>query len=180
MTTHKHSFNGFTLIELMVVMAVLAVLAAVAVPAMTEMATSSRLNTDSGRWAASVNLGRSEAIKRNRRVTLCPTNGGNSCVNSGGGAIWSNGWAVGFVADGVWTLLHAEPAAAAGYRIEVQSNNTPVYSVVFQPTGVDSTDATATMCRSSPSGNLQQRQVSVSTTGRVQFSKASRTTACPE
>jgi len=171
--------TGFTLIELMVVVAVSAILIAVAAPNLTDMATSAKLNSISDRWMASAHLARSEAIKRNRLVTLCASTDGSTCATSGGAQVWSSGWVIGHTVAGTWTVIEQEAALASGYRLEVASGATPIYSVVYQPTGVDSTTATATVCRSKPSGNLQQRSIDLSITGRTQLSKAPRTTACP-
>lgn len=170
---------GFTLVELMVVLAVSAILIMVAAPNLTDMATSAKLNSESDRWIASAHLARSEAIKRNRLVTLCATTDGSTCATSGGAQVWASGWLIGHTVAGTWTVLAQEAATATGYRLEVASGTTPVYAVVFQPTGVDSTTATAVICRSKPSGNLQQRTIQLSTTGRTQLSKTPRTTACP-
>ncbi|MDP2419568.1 MAG: GspH/FimT family pseudopilin [Hydrogenophaga sp.] len=171
--------TGLTLIELMVVVAVSAILIAVAAPNLTDMATSAKLNSISDRWMAAANLARSEAIKRNRLVTLCASTDGSTCATAGGAQVWASGWLIGHTVAGTWTVIEQEAALASGYRLEVASGGTPIYSVVFQPTGVDSTTATAMVCRSKPSGNLQQRTIDLSITGRTQLSKAPRTTACP-
>lgn len=174
-----HRMAGLTLIELMVVVAIAAILIAVAAPNLTDMATSAKLNAESDRWMASAQLARSEAIKRNRRVTMCATADGDTCATAGGAQAWTSGWLIGHTVGSTWTVIEREAAIATGYRLEVASGTTPVYAVVFQPTGVDSTTATAMVCRSQPTGNLQQRTVQLSTTGRTQLSKAPRTTACP-
>lgn len=170
---------GFSLIELMVVITIAVILITVAAPSLTDMATSAKLNSDSSRWIASAQLARSEAIKRNRRVTMCATTDGDTCATSGGAKVWSSGWLVGHTVDSTWTVIQREAALSTGYRMEVASGSTAVYALVFQPTGVDSTTATSTICRSSPSGSLQQHAIQLSTSGRTQLSKALRTTACP-
>ena len=176
---HRQRLAGFSLIELMVVIAISAILITVAAPSLTDMATSAKLNSDSSRWIASAQLARSEAIKRNRRVTMCPTTDGDTCATSGGAKVWSSGWLVGHTVGSTWTVLQREAALSTGYRMEVTSGNTAVYALVFQPSGVDSTAATSIICRSSPSGSLQQHAIQLSTSGRTQLSKALRTTACP-
>ncbi|MBS4011751.1 MAG: GspH/FimT family pseudopilin [Roseovarius sp.] len=170
---------GFSLIELMVVVAVSAILIAVAAPNLADMATSAKLNSQSDRWRASAQLARSEAIKRNRPVTVCASTDGSACATAGGAQVWSSGWVVGYTEGTTWTVLEQSPAAASGYRMEVASGATPVYSLVFQPSGVNSTGATAMVCRSKPAGNLQQRTITLSITGSTTLSKTPRTTACP-
>lgn len=171
--------RGFTLIELMVVVAVSAVLIMVAAPNLADMATSSRLNTASDRWIASASLARSESVKRNRPVTMCATADGSTCATGGGAQVWASGWLIGHSVDGNWRLIEREGAVPTGYRLDVSAGADPVYALVFQPTGVGSSTATAVICRSQPSGSLQQRTIQLSATGRAHLSKAPRTTACP-
>ena len=62
---------GFTMIELLVTVAVASITLAVAVPAFTQMTVNSRLTTQANEVVAALNLARSEAIKRNVRVSFC-------------------------------------------------------------------------------------------------------------
>jgi type IV fimbrial biogenesis protein FimT len=177
--------RGFSLIELMVVVTVAAVLIAVAAPGLTDMATSAKLNAEGDRWVATTQQARSEAIKRNRVVTMCAWTGALDandqpvCATSGGAQAWGSGWVVGFTDAGTWTVIERSPATASGYRMEVTSGSNAVYAVAFQPSGVGSGTATATVCRSTPAGNLQQRTIQLSITGRTTLNKTPRTTACP-
>jgi type IV fimbrial biogenesis protein FimT len=79
--------RGFTLIELLVVIAIAAILAALAAPSFTDLMRKNRLASASSAMQVSLNLARSEAIKRgfDARVTVA-ANG-----TAGG---WGNGWTV--------------------------------------------------------------------------------------
>ncbi|MGX2042135.1 GspH/FimT family pseudopilin [Methylocaldum sp. MU1018] len=87
--------KGFTLIELMVAVAVAAVVLTTAVPSFQEIVRNNRLATQANQLVTSLNLARSEAVKRSVRVTICksadPAAAPPSCATSGG---WEQGWMV--------------------------------------------------------------------------------------
>ncbi len=74
--------DGFTLIELMTAIAVLAVMMAIAVPSFSGLINSNRLVTHSNEMVASLQLARSEAIRRNARVEVCASSDGATCDTS--------------------------------------------------------------------------------------------------
>ena len=63
--------QGFTLVELMAVMVVIGVLATFAVPGITGMVNNSRLSGQASELAATLQLARSEAVRRNVPVEVC-------------------------------------------------------------------------------------------------------------
>ena len=74
--------RGFTLVELMITVAVIGILAVVAVPAMTDMINNSRLRGQSEEVTAALQLARSEAVRRNQRITACAAASGTTCAAS--------------------------------------------------------------------------------------------------
>ncbi|MFC1748853.1 GspH/FimT family pseudopilin [Pseudomonadota bacterium] len=88
--------GGFTLIELMVTLAVSVILLTVAVPAYSDLLKNSRLSTQANDFVTSLQLARSEAIKRNNYVTVCKSNDGASCAANG---TWDQGWIIFVDAD---------------------------------------------------------------------------------
>lgn len=76
--------RGFTLIELVVTLAVLAVLVTIAVPSFREMINRNRLVSGANEYIAVLHVAKSEAIRRNASVTVCPTTSGSAC----GGDDW--------------------------------------------------------------------------------------------
>ena len=76
------SGRGFTLLELMVTLAVAAILIAVGAPALTSTVRQNRAVSEANNLVSLLTLARSEAIKRNRQITMCKTADGTSCSTS--------------------------------------------------------------------------------------------------
>jgi type IV fimbrial biogenesis protein FimT len=83
--------GGFTLLEALVVLALIGVLAALAAPAVTGMRARHQLQAQAEGLLDSLVLARSEALRRQQRVTLCPRTHDNACDAT---AQWQNGWLV--------------------------------------------------------------------------------------
>jgi type IV fimbrial biogenesis protein FimT len=82
--------KGFTLIELMVTLFVASILLGLAIPGFVDMTERNRLVTVTNDFISSVNLARSEAIRRGTTITICGTDDGTGCDADA----WSNGWIV--------------------------------------------------------------------------------------
>ncbi|HMS04827.1 MAG TPA: GspH/FimT family protein [Burkholderiaceae bacterium] len=156
---------GFTMIELMVVVAIAAIVLALAAPALRQMTLNSRVGSEAGRWAASVRLARSEAVKRNTSVRMCISINQTSCAASGG---WQQGW---IVLVGT-TVIQAEPGSGLGLRISEVASKT---ALDFDATGAGSTAASVTVCSDD---GAREKVVSVGATGRVSL-RNTNTGTCP-
>ncbi len=150
----RNGAGGITFVELLVTLAVVSILLAIGVPSFNDAVLSSRLTGIANDLLASVQLARSEAVKRNVPVTLCRSSNGTSCATTGG---WQQGW---IVADDT-TVIQRQPALQAGYKVIRTAGGG---RLEFQPIGVGATAGTFKVCRSNPAGR-QQRVVNVSATG---------------
>lgn len=73
MTKSKFVNKGFTLVELLVVIAITSILLAIAYPAMNRTFASQKLNSRSQQLQALLQFARSEAVRTNKPVLICPT-----------------------------------------------------------------------------------------------------------
>ncbi|HET9337589.1 MAG TPA: GspH/FimT family pseudopilin [Casimicrobiaceae bacterium] len=108
--------RGLTMVELAFVMLVVAVLAAVSVPSLTNLVVSQRLRAAGTDLVSSLQIARSEAIKRNGNVTVRPA------ADS-----WTSGWVV---ATALGDALDSKNAL--GNRVTVASAPD---AVVYGPNG---------------------------------------------
>src|SRR5215207_645576 len=142
--------RGFTIIELMTALVIAAILMAVAVPSFRNASLGSQLSSAANNLLASVQLARSEAIKRNVAVTLCASADGATCAGGGG---WEQGWVVRAAAE----VIQSQPALPDRYLVTQAGGTAPLS---FQPIGIGATAAAFTVCRDDPDGS-QERIVTV-------------------
>lgn len=83
--------SGFTLVELMVVLAIAVFLITSAIPSFQSFIQNNRMSSTTHGFITSMNLARSEAVKRGTQVTMCKSGDSATCVNNGG---WEQGWIV--------------------------------------------------------------------------------------
>jgi type IV fimbrial biogenesis protein FimT len=88
--------DGVTMLELMITLAIVAILAALAAPSFSNFVADVRQSSMMGELSSDIHLARSEAIKRNARVLICPLGAGNTCGN---GTNWGIGWVVCYDVD---------------------------------------------------------------------------------
>ena len=83
--------SGFTLIELMITLFIVGILLAVGVPSMRTFLQNNQLIATTNELVSAIHIARSEAFKLNKKVTICVSADGKSCVSS---EKWAQGWIV--------------------------------------------------------------------------------------
>lgn len=173
---------GFSIVELLVVVAIVGILTAFAVPMFGDVVQRTRVTAMANDLVASALRARSEAIKRNAVVSLCPTSAGSACE----GTNWSAGYLVwcrsvdALACDptntGTRTLvLHHQAAIRSGWRISAAGDTA---AIAFQPTGTGATTSTLTICQYEPEAGRQERVVTIGPTGRATVAKTTNG-VCP-
>ncbi|HZT01599.1 MAG TPA: GspH/FimT family pseudopilin [Steroidobacteraceae bacterium] len=149
---------GFTLIELMITLAVAMILLVIAFPALQNFLRNDRQWTTANSLVMSLNAARSEAIKQDTAVSLCPTTNGTSCSTT---APWAQGWIVLSGAAGAAPVFTVPPLATGTTLTEANGLQT----VTFLSTGMVAAPAAFTLCDSR--GAAAARYVQVSLTGSI-------------
>jgi type IV fimbrial biogenesis protein FimT len=100
-STGRRKARGVTIIELLVVLTVLAVTVTLGAPSFVDFVRNMRLASVMSDLNADLLLARSESIRRNNRVLLCPrsTTTSTVCAAAVVAATWMNGWLVCYDAD---------------------------------------------------------------------------------
>jgi type IV fimbrial biogenesis protein FimT len=160
--------DGYTLPELVFCVALLAGLVAWGVPAFRELRLDAARSGEVNLFLQTVYIARSEAMKRNSVVSLCPSVDGRRCASPGTG--WEQGWIVFVntdqdspaVRDDNEELLQAYGPWPQGRVLA----NRPTLS--FRAFGQSGVTATYTFCDAR--GGPSARAVIISQTGRPRVS----------
>ena len=83
--------KAFTLIELVITLVIIGIVLGLAMPNFTKLITNNSSLALGGDLVAAINFARQEAVKRGKRVSLCPSTDGATCLTS---ADWAKGWMV--------------------------------------------------------------------------------------
>ena len=93
--------RGFTLVEMLAVITISAILVALALPSFRSIIRSSQISSTSNAMLASIDLARSEAIRRNATVSVCrslnPENVAPVCSSAAGNGYAANDWSSGWI-----------------------------------------------------------------------------------
>lgn len=161
--------SGFTLLELIVTLAIGAITVSIGVPSFASFTQNNRISAQSNEFIASLNLTRSEAIKRSMPVKICRSADGASC---GDDTInWHDGWMIFTdndgtvnVRDGTDTLIRVHgPLNTPNTTLDW--NGTTAASVVFDANGATTDLGSFLLC--DKRGKESGRAIVVAINGRV-------------
>lgn len=174
--------RGFTLLEALVVLALLAVLLSLAAPSLQGLRQKHQMQSQAEQLQASLLLARSEALRRQQRVTLCVRSTaahlGPECATGG---TWAQGWVV-FVdgndsgrREAAETVLQLHEALS-GF-LTLQGNNTVDRYISYGPQGRSQSTTgafqagTLTLCGA---GQAHVWRVVINAVGKPRLEKAER------
>ncbi len=157
--------KGFTLIELLITLVVASILLGVMAPSFVDLIKNSRLTADINELSASLNLSRSEAIKRGAEVTTCSSNNGTNCNGN-----WHDGWIVfqdmdsNGTVDSADTLILEHKALSTNTTLNYNKGN----KIIHQPSGFSSSGYAGTFKLCDDRGESYVKALVISFSGRIQ------------
>jgi len=163
--------RGHTLPELVFTMAITIGLLGWGVPAFRDLQLNAARTREVNQFIQAVYLARSEAIKRNGVVSLCPSLDGEWCAASGGS--WHSGWII-FVnrdRDSPAVRDSGEELLRVYAPWDKGAVNANRATLSFRPFGQMGVTATFTFC--DQRGSKAARAVIISQTGRPRVSDRS-------
>jgi type IV fimbrial biogenesis protein FimT len=163
--------GGFTLVELMVTVSVMAILAAIAAPSMTGLINANRLSGQAGELTSALQLARSEAIRRNSRVTVCPSSDGTSCAASTAWTRW--------IVLGAANTLDPEEVIRDNTASASLQVSGPSAGIIFRPSGLIDAQQALTVCMPTTKPAENRHIINVMVSGSTNISKTSGGGTCP-
>lgn len=166
---------GLTLIELIITISIVAILVGIAIPSFSSVIRNTRLTTYANELVTSLNLARSEAVKRGVQISV--RRKGSTNQN------WDSGWDIFTDLDGdgtldtVDTLLKTYPALINGFTLRTGTAGYQDFAA-YLPSGLslNSSGDTFRLCDSS-ADTLNARAIEINAVGRSRTYQG--TTACP-
>lgn len=171
--------NGFTLIELLVTLSIAAILLMVAVPNFITFVQNNRLASQANDLVSMLNYARSEAVKRNQRITVCSRATDTSCAGS---TTWDTGMLVFADADGDGVVDGGETVLQVRSGLEGSNSlRSGLTRVTYQSNGfLFGFGANGTFKLCDTRGTASGRAIVVSSQGRIRTNTlAGESLTCP-
>jgi len=184
---HAPRSRGFTLMELITTLAIAGIMVTLAVPSFSEVIKNNRLITQENDFVTTLNLARSEAIRRSGRITVCKSSNQVSCSGAGG---WEQGWIVfndvnndGVVTNPATNVLRVHGSLSSGVTLHGDANLVDYVSYVSSGAtqkfvgGASATQPGVLVMCDDRGFVSQEKGIHVSATGRVSTDSATSTAA---
>lgn len=172
-------YSGFTLVELLIALAIVAIVATQAVPNFRVMVQNNKLIAQKNEFITTLNLARSEAVKRGARVTVCASSNKTSCNSTD----WSQGWIVFSDINADTILDSGTGACAAGedclLRVGAGTGQVKLLISSFANSGYiqylsrGAIDSAGTFTFCDDRGNSKARATNINSMGRIISAKDS-------
>jgi len=190
--------SGFTIVELMITLLVAAILVGFAVPSFRSTIEGNRVTAATNALIATLHQARSEAVRRNARITVCKGGAAVTDCNTAAGSGWEDGWIL-FVDNKVDTGLAVDAGqdqilrhggqGLAGTLVIVEEGGGPGYvsftaSGRFMTVGATATPESTTLRVCSTSSALgddsRARDIRVTAAGVISSQRVTSVAAdCP-
>lgn len=165
--------SGFTLVELLITLAVAAITLGIGVPTFQDTIVRNRLTTQTNEILTAVNLARSEAVKRNRTVTVCRASAADATTCAGAGT-----WEHWIILAGAGNLVQRGSLPRFNNTVGVTSS-LPDAELRLSPDGLARTSTgtlanaqSITVCATNGSTN-NRRQIVLGAGSRLSVNKSS-------
>ena len=159
------------LVELLVALALMGVLLLVVAPGMQYLIQSNRIQAEVGRLMAAINLVRSEALRRNHPVTMCPSAAAQTGEPVCGGS-YAGGWIVfadrdrDRLVDPGEQLIRVFDALPGGFSLTNRAGTRDaVETITYLPDGTSGRNRTLLLC-APPGSRASSRSVVMNIVGR--------------
>lgn len=156
--------KGVTLLELLITLSVISILLSLAAPSFKNLIAEVRLASVADELYSSLQLARTEAVKRAIKVEICPSVDGSSCLI---GNNWNSGWMVWYATGGGGIeVLRVKASLSPGVQI-----SSTVSEVEFESVGQASAEADIQV--SIVGDSAQSRRICLFPSGQVTVEKGS-------
>ncbi len=158
-TYQPRTMRGFTILELMITLIIAAILLSIAVPSFNNLIQRNQITTYANELGTTINLARSEAIKRGEDITIISNNGLD----------WTQGWRL--QVDSTAELLRTAPALNGSNTFTSNSNS----AITFNSRGSTNLGAEEfwSLCNVNVAAG---RRIRLAVTGRISVREI---TPCP-
>lgn len=158
--------RGLTLIELLVTLSIAVILMTIAVPSFQDFFRRNRIESAVSNLMGSLNLARSEAIRRGVNVRVCKSSNGTDCNTDGND--WEQGWIVRVGNDAPLRVQQRLPA-----ELTVRANPPFEDEIVFRPSGRITQNGGGSFFICHGGTTVDARRIVVIGTGRTRVEAAS-------